>query len=146
MIYIGADYAGYRLKEAIKKHLDKRKIEYLDVGTDSGKVRNDFPEFIPPVVSKVKGAKENYGILVCATGFGMAIGANRFKKIQATLVFSPQQAKWSKTHDNSNVLCLSSWSLNKNQAFKIIDTWLRTKFQPLPRRVRRFKTIDRWRT
>ncbi|MCH7492589.1 RpiB/LacA/LacB family sugar-phosphate isomerase [Patescibacteria group bacterium] len=146
MIYIGADYAGYRLKESIKKHLDKSQVSYKDIGTDSDKIINDFPEFIPPVVNKVRESKKNLGILVCGTGLGMAIGANRFKKIQATLVFSPRQAKWSRTHDNSNVLCLSSLSINKKKAGQIVDVWLSTKFQPLARRVRRFKTIDRWRT
>jgi len=146
MIYLGSDYAGYKLKESIKQYFDANKIKYIDVGTDSDKNRNDFTEFIPPVVKNVKKDKSHMGILICGTGIGMVIGANRFRKIRAALVFSIKQAKSSKTHDNANVLCLSSWETDKQAANKIVSAWLKTKFKPLPRRVRRFKKVDSWPT
>ncbi len=145
-IYIGADYAGYTLKEEIKKYLDKRGVSYVDCGTDSDKNKNDFPEFARPVAKKVSRSKTDRGILVCGTGFGMCIAANRFKGVRAVLAYTPQQAKWARTHDNCNVLCLSAWSTNQRQARLIVAAWLKTPFKKLPRRVRRFKTIDTWRT
>jgi len=144
MIYLGADYAGYKLKEAIKRYLDQKKVEYQDFGTFSNKNKNDFTKFIPPVVKRVKISKSNIGILICGTGQGMVIGANRFKGIRATLIFDAQQARFSKTHDNANVLVLSAWATKPTAARKIIKAWLNTKFKPLTRRVRRFKKVDQW--
>lgn len=146
MIYIGADYAGYKLKEKLKKYFDSKKIKYFDVGTHSDKKKNDFTDFIPPVVNGVKKSSSSKGVLICGTGYGMQIGSNRFKKIRATIAHNPKQAKWAKTHDDSNILVLSSWSVNKDQAIKIFNAWHQTKFNKLARRVRRFKTIDRWRS
>ena len=144
MIFIGADYAGYKLKEKIKKYLDSKKIKYSDIGTDTNKVKNDFTDFIPPVVRGVKKSSKNIGILICGTGLGMVIGANRFRKIRAVLVFNIKQAVSSKTHDNANVLCLSAWETDQKKAKQIINAWLKTSFDPLIRRVRRFKKIDKW--
>lgn len=146
MIYIGADYVGYKLKESIKKYFDEKDIDYVDMGTNSGKSKNDFTDFIPSVVKGVRKSKNNVGILICGTGLGMSIGANRFKKIRAALVFSNKQAKNSKTHDNANVLCLSVWETSADKAKQIINVWLNTSFQPLARRIRRFKKIDKWPT
>lgn len=144
MIYIGADYAGYKLKESLKQYLDKKKIKFHDIGTFSDKQKNDFTDFVPPVVKQVKKSKNNLGILICGTGYGMAIGANRFKKIRATLVSSTKQASWAKTHDNANVLCLAAWGTKKAEAIKVLNTWLNTKFKPLARRIRRFNKVDQW--
>lgn len=146
MIYIGADYAGYKLKEKLKEYFDIKKIKYFDVGTDTDKKKNDFTDFIPLVIYEVKKSSSNKGVLICGTGYGMVIGSNRFKKIRATMVHNPKQAKWAKTHDNSNVLVLSSWTIDSSTAKKIFNTWHQTKFNKLARRVRRFKTIDRWRS
>ncbi len=144
MIYIGADYAGYKLKESIKKYFDKKKIEYIDVGAVSDKVKNDFTDFIPPVVRPIQKSNKNFGILICGTGFGMVIGSNRFRKIRAVLAYNRKQAQNSKVYDNTNVLCLSAWNVKGIEATKIINAWLQTSFQPLSRRIRRFKKIDTW--
>jgi len=146
MIYLGADYAGYNLKEILKKHLDKKKIKYHDFGAFTNKDKNDFTEFALPVAKKVSKSKNDIGVLICGTGYGMCIAANRFKKIRATLVNNRRQAKWAKSHDNANVLCLAAWSITIAKATKILDIWLKTNFKPLARRVRRFNTIDKWRT
>jgi len=145
MIYLGADYAGYKLKETIKEYLKKKRVKYQDFGTFSGKTKNDFPEFAYPVAKKISKSKKDLGILVCGTGFGMCIAANRFKYVRATLVYDIKQARYAKTHDNANVLCLAAWSVNKIKALKILDIWLKTPFNPLARRLRRFKKIDQWR-
>jgi len=146
VIYLAADYAGYKLKEAIKKGLMARNIRCHDFGTYTNEVKNDFPDFAYPVAKKVSKSKTDLGILICGTGFGMCIAANRFKQVRATLVFNVQQARWAKTHDNSNILCLSAWALKKDDALKIVETWLKTPFQKLERRLKRFKKIDLWRT
>lgn len=144
MIYIGSDYAGYKLKESIKKYFDIKKIDYVDVGTDSEKIKNDFTDFIPPVVKPVQKSNKNFGILICGTGFGMVIGSNRFRKIRSVLAYNKKQAKNSKIYDNTNILCLSAWNTKGVEAQKIIEVWLETKFQPLVRRIKRFKKIDTW--
>lgn len=146
MIYLGADYAGYKLKQAIKQYLDRKKLKYRDFGTLSDKNRNDFTEFAWPVAKKVAHSKEAKGILICGTGIGMSIAANRFKRVRAALVFNVKQARFAKTHDNANILCLAAWSVKEKDALKIINVWLKTPFKPLKRRVRRFKKIDQWRT
>jgi ribose 5-phosphate isomerase B len=146
MIYLASDYAGYKLKEAIKEYLAKKKIKCIDFGTDTDKVKNDFTDFAYPVAKRVSKSKKDLGILVCGSGVGMSIAANRFRYVQATLVHTVRQAKWAKILDNSNVLCLSAWTLKKANAMKIIDVWLKTPFQKLPRRIRRFKKLDSWRT
>ncbi|MBU0597648.1 RpiB/LacA/LacB family sugar-phosphate isomerase [Patescibacteria group bacterium] len=145
-IYIGSDYAGYKLKEAIKKYLELRGLPFFDVGSKSDKAINDFPAFARPVAKHVSSNKNDRGILICGTGIGMCIAANRFKKVRAVLAFNLQQARWARTYDNANILCLSSWSVNNAQAKAIVRTWLDTPFKKLVRRVRRFKTIDSWRT
>jgi len=145
VIYLAADYAGYKLKEAIKKHLIAKKLKCHDLGTNTDEVKNDFPDFAYPVAKKVAKSKVDSGILICGTGFGMCIAANRFKHVRATLAFDVKQAKWAKTHDNSNILCLSAWSLKKTEALKVVDAWLATPFKKLERRIRRFKKIDAWR-
>lgn len=146
MLHIASDYTGYKLKEAIKQHLTKKKIKCHDSGTYADEVKNDFPDFAYPVARGISKSKTDAGILICGTGFGMCIAANRFKHVRATLAFNTKQAQWAKTHDNSNILCLSAWSLKKTEALKIVDVWLTTPFQKLARRIRRFKKIDAWRT
>ncbi|MFH1207837.1 MAG: RpiB/LacA/LacB family sugar-phosphate isomerase [Patescibacteria group bacterium] len=144
MIYIASDYAGYKLKEKVKSLLSVKKIIFADLGCDSDRVKNDFPEFARQVAWKVKKSKTDLGILVCGAGYGMCIAANRFRGIRAASVFNAMQARYSKTHDNANILCLSRWMTEPAAVKGIINTWLAVKFQPLARRVRRFKIIDRW--
>jgi len=144
MIYIASDYAGYKLKEKVKNYLSSKKIAYSDLGCDSDKVKNDFPEFAKKVALIVRKSKKDLGILVCGAGYGMCIAANRLRGVRAVSVFNALQARYSKTHDNANILCLSKWMTDPQALKGIISTWLVTKFQPLSRRVRRFKTIDRW--
>ncbi len=144
MLYIGSDYAGYQLKEKIKLYLEKHQMAYIDVGTESGRARNDFTEFIPPVVTPIQKNSRHRGILICGTGYGMVIGANRFRGIRATLAHSVRQAKYARTHDNANILVFSAWQTSAPLATRILGIWLQTPFDALPRRIRRFKKIDTW--
>lgn len=145
MIYLGADYAGYKLKQAIVKYLSVKKIRFHDLGAYTDDPKNDFPDFAWPVAKKVSKSKNDLGILVCGTGAGMCIAANRFRGARAVLAYSVKQAKSSRTHDNANILCLSAWETTQAQTLKIISAWLATNFVKLPRRVRRFTKIDKWR-
>ena len=128
MIAIGSDHGGYKLKEEIKKYLDEKQIEYTDVGTYSEE-RADYPDIAKKVCSEVVSNKANEGILVCRTGIGMSMTANKFKGIRAATVNSEEIAKLSKMHNNANVLCLGADYLTVNQAICILRMWLATPYE-----------------
>lgn len=144
MLYIASDYAGYTIKERIKKILQDMRVPFVDLGSNSGNTINDFTDFIKPVVRPVQTSSSNGGILICGTGQGMAIGANRFKKIRAALVHTARQAKFARTHDNANILVIAAWEISISKILPIVSTWMRTRFSPVPRRVKRLKKIDTW--
>jgi len=146
MIYLGADYAGYKHKQAIITHLMKRRIKFHDLGCHSDRVKNDFPDYAWPAAKKVSRSKNDRAILICGTGIGMSVAANRFRHIRAALVYSVKQAKVARQFDNVNVLCLSAWSTDNRTVLKIVNAWLATPFEKLPRRLKRFTKLDAWRT
>jgi len=127
-IVIGADHAGYELKEKVKKYLEKKRIETEDVGTFS-KDSVDYPDFAFKVASKVSEKKVDFGVLVCKSGIGMSIAANKFKNVRAALVFTPEMAKLARSHNDANVLSLSGEFTKEEEVYKIIDTWLATNFE-----------------
>ncbi len=127
-IALGADHAGYVLKEAIKEFLSQKNIEYKDFGTfklDSC----DYPEFSYKVSTAVAQNEADLGILVCGTGIGMCITANKIKGIRAALVYNEETAKLSRLHNNANVLCLGGRMLKEDEAVRIVDIWLNTSFE-----------------
>ncbi len=144
MLYIGSDYAGYTLKESLKKYFQAKRIKFVDVGSHQGSEKDDFTDFVPPVVTAVRKNSRNRGILICGTGFGMDIAANRFSGIRATLIHTQRQAQYARTHDNANVLVLSAWQVTAARSRAIVDIWMRTQFRAVPRRLKRFKIIDAW--
>ena len=128
IIALGADHAGYLLKEKIKKYLSDKKLEYKDYGTfklDSC----DYPEFGYKVSQAVATQEANVGILICGTGIGMCITANKIKGIRAALATDVETAQLSRLHNNANVLCLSGRNLEEDLAIKIVETWLNTSFE-----------------
>lgn len=128
IIALGADHAGYLLKEKIKKYLSDKKLEYKDYGTfklDSC----DYPEFGYKVSQAVVTQEANVGILVCGTGIGMCITANKIKGIRAALATDVETAQLSRLHNDANVLCLSGRKLEEDVAMKIVETWLNTSFE-----------------
>lgn len=140
-IFIGADHAGFRLKEEIKKFLGKLKYNYEDLGVYTDKASTDYPETALKVAQKV--AKHNAkGILICGTGIGQAIVANKVKGIRAANCFNEFMARMSREHNNSNVLCLGARIVNKNLAKKIAKIWLETDFSNEARHRKRVKQID----
>lgn len=144
MLYLGADHRGYYLKEAIKKFLNSRKIEFKDLGNLKYEKDDDYPDFAQLVAKAIqKNPVENQGILICGTGIGMCIAANRFKKVRAALALSGFMAKKAKEEDGANVLCLASDVTDESTAFRIIDQWLNANFSNLERHKRRIEKIDK---
>ena len=114
-IFISSDHAGYKLKEEIKSHLSKKKISFLDIGPHNDN-RVDYPDFAHKVARKVKANKNNIGILVCGSGMGMNIAANRHKNIRAAQCFNLKSTKLSRLHNDANIITLGSRLLSKKLA------------------------------
>ena len=127
-IFISSDHAGYKLKEAIKLHLSKNKLSFFDMGPHSdGRV--DYPDFAHKVARQVKTNKNNVGILVCGSGMGMNIAANRHKNIRAAQCFNLKSTKLSRLHNDANIITLGSRLLKKKVVMQLINVFLITKFE-----------------
>ena len=138
-IFISSDHAGYKLKEEIKSHLSKKKISFLDIGPHNDN-RVDYPDFAHKVARKVKANKNNIGILVCGSGMGMNIAANRHKNIRAAQCFNLKSTKLSRLHNDANIITLGSRLLNKKLALTCVIAFLNTKFEG-GRHLKRIKKI-----
>ena len=141
-IAIASDHGGYELKEKIKRHLSSKGADVVDFGTDSG-AAVDYPDYAKKVARSVLSKKADCGILVCGSGIGMSITANRFKGIRAAVCESLYTAQMAKKHGNVNILCLGGRILPVKKALKMVDLWLNTEFEPDARHIRRLKKIDR---
>ena len=126
-IFISSDHAGYKLKEEIKSHLLKKKISFLDIGPHNDN-RVDYPDFAHKVARRVKANKNNIGILVCGSGMGMNIAANRHKNIRAAQCFNLKSTKLSRLHNDANIITLGSRLLSKKLALSCVIAFLNTKF------------------
>ena len=138
-IYISSDHAGYKLKEAIKLYLSKKKISFQDIGPHNND-RVDYPDFAHKVAKKVKINKNNVGILVCGSGMGMNIAANRHKNICAAQCFNLKSTKLSRLHNDANIITLGSRLLTKKIALSCVSVFLNTKFDG-GRHLKRIKKI-----
>jgi len=127
-IALGADHAGYVLKEAIKTYFNESKKDYKDFGTFKMDSCN-YPEYSYKVSSAVASGEADLGILVCGTGIGMCITANKIKGIRAAQAYDPQMAQMSRLHNDANVLCLGGRLLEEEVAIKIVESWLNTSFE-----------------
>ncbi|MBR2289259.1 MAG: ribose 5-phosphate isomerase B [Clostridia bacterium] len=128
MIALGADHGGFKLKEEIKKYLDENEMKYKDFGTDSEE-RTDYPIYAEKVCKSIQEKKCESGILICKSGAGMTIAANKFKGIRAALGFNKEVAGASKADDNINVLVLCSEYMTVSQAVATVRVWLATPFK-----------------
>jgi len=137
-IFIASDHAGYNLKAFIIFKLSKEK-KILDLGPNS-KNSVDYPDYAKKLSKKVASNKESFGILVCGSGMGMAITANKTKNIRAALCYSPNNTKLSRLHNNANIITLGARLTNKNKALNLIRVFLKTKFEG-GRHLRRVKKI-----
>ena len=128
MIAIGSDHGGYKLKEEIKKYLEEKEIEYTDCGTfDEESV--DYPEIAQAVSSEVQDGHAEKGIIICRSGIGMSIVANKFKGIRCAKCNDEQEAKFSRMHNNANVLALGADYMDTSKAIRIVRTWIATEFE-----------------
>ena len=128
MIAIGSDNGGYKLKEEIKKYFDEKGIEYRDFGTDSEE-RTDYPIYAKKVAQAVQSKECEGGILLCRSGYGMTVVANKFKGIRAASISNEEAAKFAKADDDINVITLGGDYLTINEAICIIRNWLATEFK-----------------
>ena len=127
-IFISSDHAGFNLKEIIKKFLLKKKLKFYDIGPyNNNKV--DYPDFAHKVAKKVKIKRNHVGILVCGSGMGMNIAANRHKNIRAAQCFNLKSAKLARLHNDANIITLGSRLLTKKNALNCVSIFLNTKFE-----------------
>jgi len=127
-IALGSDHAGYLLKNVIKDHLAEKELEFTDFGTfkmDSA----DYPEYSYKVCQSIISGECDLGILICGTGIGMSMAANKNKGIRAAVVHSAETAKMSRLHNNANVLCMGARIVEEEAACEFVDIWLSTSFE-----------------
>ena len=139
-IAVGSDHAGYRLKENLKEYLQSQNHQVTDYGTFSEE-SVDYPDFGYPVAQAVSKGQHDRGVLVCGTGQGMAMVANRVKGVRGALCFDGEAARLSRRHNDANVLVLSGWSVPPKEAEQILKIWLSTEFEG-GRHLRRIEKLD----
>jgi len=127
-IVIGSDHAGFSLKEALKHYLHDRGVALTDVGPDTDK-SVDYPDFAAAVAEKVSCGEFTRGILVCGSGVGMAIVANKYPAIRAALCLDADTARMSRKHNDTNILTLAGRRTDIDTAKNIAATWLETEFE-----------------
>ena len=141
MIGIGSDHGGFALKEAIKKHLEERGLEYKDFGTYSD-ASCDYPVYGRAVAKAVAAGECQLGILICGTGIGIYITANKVPGVRAALCSDCFSAEATRLHNNANILALGARVLGEGLALKIVDTFLDTPFSNDERHIRRISMIE----
>ena len=127
-IVIASDHAGYSLKEYIKIYLSKKKHKIIDMGTKS-KNKADYPDYAHKLSKYIKKNKNVVGVLICGSGQGMIMTANKHKYIRAALCYSAKSTELSRLHNNANIITLGSRLISKKNALKFIDIFLNTKFE-----------------
>ena len=143
-VFVGADHAGFQLKSTVMAHLSKRGINVEDDGDRELDPGDDYPQFAFTVATKVLGSEDDdpRGILLCGSGQGMCIAANRVRGIRAALCWSEDIARETRNDNNSNVLCIPARTLTEEEALRIIDVWLDTPFSGAARHIRRINEIE----
>ena len=143
-VALGADHAGYELKEKVKKYLLSKGVETVDLGTGSTE-SVDYPDFAVKVAEEVSQKKVDWGVLVCKSGIGMAIAANKVKGVRAAVVRTVEDTKLARGHNDANLLALSGAFTSEAEAKKIVDAWMETKFEGgrHERRVRKIKDYEK---
>jgi ribose 5-phosphate isomerase B len=139
-ISIGSDHAGFELKERVKRFLEERSIPFEDYGTDSAE-SVDYPDIAVKVARAISATTDRKGILVCGTGVGMAIVANKIEGIRATLCTSTELAKLSRRHNDANILTLGARTTDADLAVDIVRTFLNTQSDDAARHRRRIQKI-----
>lgn len=143
-LFIGADHNGFEMKAHLIRELTRAGYDVVDMGDKELKPQDDFPQFASRVVSAMKASddKDPRGILICGSGQGMCIAANRYKGIRASLVWEVDEAHAARNDDDSNVLCLPARSMGNAEAVRVAEAWLATPFAGATRFKRRIKELD----
>ncbi len=143
-VYLGSDHAGFYLKEKVFAHLSKAGYDVEDVGDKQLDPADDYPQFAYALTTKILGDEDNdaRGILLCGSGQGMCIAANRVRGIRASLCWDETSARETRNDNDSNVLCIPARMLEDDQSLAIIDIWLETPFSNAPRHARRLHEIE----
>ena len=136
---IASDHAGYKLKEDIKNHLIDKNISIFDIGPFSSE-SVDYPDYAKKLANRIKSKKSDVGILVCGSGTGMAISANKIKTIRAAVCYNYKSTTLSRLHNNANIIALGSRLTKKKLSLKLVEIFLKTKFER-GRHLRRVKKI-----
>ncbi len=138
-VCIASDHAGYKLKEVIKNHLIDKKVSIFDLGPFSDE-SVDYPDFAKRLGYRIKSKKSDVGILVCGSGTGMAISANKIKTIRAAVCYNLRSTRLSRQHNNANIIAIGSRLTKKKLSLKLVEIFLKTKFEG-GRHLRRVKKI-----
>lgn len=128
-IFIASDHAGYELKSKIATFLKDKNLQIIDLGTDSSHKSVDYPDFAKKLTNELYQDLSAVGILICGSGIGISIAANREKHIRASLCVNEEIARLSRIHNDANVLCLGARFTEESEAFKIVNTFLDTEFE-----------------
>ncbi len=139
-IAIASDHAGYRLKEILKSHLEKKGYNIDDFGTNSD-VPVDYPDYIRPAAMSVAEGKNDLGIVLGGSGNGEAMVANKVRDIRCAVCWNEQCARLAKEHNNANIISIGARMVSEDEAIKIVDTWLHAEFEH-GRHVKRIKKIE----
>ena len=140
-IAIASDHRGIALKEACIKALKEQKLDIIDLGTNSDEIKVDYPNFAAEVSHAILDNKVDYGILICHSGVGMSIAANRYKNIRAALCFTTEYAKLSREHNNANIIVFGSGFIDHTTAIQCLNIFLATEFLG-EQHLRRIKLLD----
>jgi ribose 5-phosphate isomerase B len=128
-VYIGSDHAGFELKENIKNYLHENKIEVQDMGTDTDKKSVDYPDYAFKVAKEVMQNKDSMGILICGTGIGMSIAANKIKGVRAALIYDDYTAEVAKKHNNANIITLGGRTMTPLEAQRYITSFMSARYE-----------------
>lgn len=143
MLYLGADHRGFKLKEEIKKFLTEQNYQFEDMGNFTYDKNDDYTDFAKIVAQKVSdNPNKNSGILICGSGVGMDITANKFKSVRSALADDTETAKQSREHDDTNILSLPADEVDFELAKKIVNVWLSTPFSNGEKYKRRIDKIE----
>lgn len=141
MIAVGSDHAGYELKNQLMEHLKNRGYEVKDYGTYS-EASCDYPDYAKQVANAVAGSEAEKGLLVCGTGIGMSIAANKVKGIRAAVLSDEFSAEATRSHNDANILCLGARVVDYAKAEKLLDIFLDTPFSAEEKHIRRISKIE----
>jgi ribose 5-phosphate isomerase B len=142
-IAFGADHAGYEMKQALIEYAEQLGWKTLDFGTDSTEP-HDYPLVVPPVVEALRKEVANFGVLVCGSGIGVDIVANRHRGMRSALCHTAEMAATTRTHNDANILSLGSNFVTLDVAKEALKNFVETKFEPVERHVRRINMIDQF--